>query len=270
MEPCWKLAFQQQLEEKQSKNRKIFGVFLALLILSLILFYFFHQNTRLKQKNKLKDIESRVQQNIINATIDGQEIERKKIAAVLHDNISAMLSSAGLQLSAFVAGNPQPPDEIRKTREIIRETHDKVRDLSHELVPVLLAKFGLLYALQDLCDKNSNSVMQFNCDSKIPEKRRYDEDFEMKIYFIITELLNNIIKHSGASEANVLISEANEMLTIVIIDNGRGFDTSKPHLNEGFGLTQIRARIVNMNGTFTINSRPKNGTTVHIKIPVQN
>src|SRR5690606_17105163 len=110
------LQKQKELEENQSKNKKIFAVFIALLILSLILFYFFHQNSKLKQNNKLKDIESQLQQNIINATIDGQENERKKIAAVLHDNISAMLSSAGLQLSAFVAGNPAPSEEIAKTR----------------------------------------------------------------------------------------------------------------------------------------------------------
>lgn len=261
-------ARQKELEENQSKNRKFFMVFIGLLLLSLILFYFFYQNARLKQKNRLKDIESRVQQNIINATIDGQENERKKIAAVLHDNISAMLSSAGLHLSAFVAGNPSASEEISKTRAILRETHDKVRDLSHELVPVLLAKFGLHYAIVDLCEKNSNSVIRFRCESTISQKKRYNDEFEMKMYFIITELFNNIIKHSNASEATVELTEKDGMLKVVATDNGIGFDTSKPHLNEGFGLTQIRARVSNMKGNVSIVSRPGSGTIISITVPV--
>ena len=262
------LQKQKELEENQSKNKKIFAVFIALLILSLILFYFFHQNTKLKQNNKLKDIESRLQQNIINATIDGQENERKKIAAVLHDNISAMLSSAGLQLSAFVAGNPAPSEEIAKTRAILKETHDKVRDLSHELVPVLLSKFGLHYAVQDLCEKNSNAVIKVTCNLQLAEKKRFEDEYEMKVYFIITELINNIIKHSRATDATLILVENDASLTITAIDNGIGFDATKPHISEGFGLTQIRARVSNMKGSLAINSKPNSGTSVKITIPV--
>ncbi|HEU0136607.1 MAG TPA: hypothetical protein VFQ50_04895, partial [Flavobacterium sp.] len=124
------LERQQQLEANEARKKKILYIFLAVCVFIIILFYFFNQNARLKQKNKLKDIESKIQLNIINATIDGQEIERKKIASVLHDSISAMLSSAGLHLSAFVAGHQEQSEEIAKTRSILKETHDKVRDLS--------------------------------------------------------------------------------------------------------------------------------------------
>lgn len=260
---------QNILEEKQLKNKKIFFIFLGLFFLSVILFYFFYQNAKLKQKNKLNDIESRVQQNIINATIDGQEIERKKIASVLHDNISAMLSSAGLHLSAFVAGHQAPSEEITKTRAILKETHDMVRDLSHDLVPTLLARFGLFYALQDLCEKNSNSIIQFKCFSEISIKKRYDEDYEMKIYFIITELFNNVIKHSKAKEASLFINEKEKDLLITIEDNGKGFDTDRSKAIEGFGLTQIRARVMNLKGEFTIHSKINSGTTVFIRLPIQ-
>lgn len=261
---------QNILEAKQLKNKKIFFVFVGLFFLSVILFYFFYQNSKLKQKNKLNDIESRIQQNIINATIDGQEIERKKIASVLHDSISAMLSSAGLHLSAFVAGHQIPSEEITKTRAILKETHDMVRDLSHDLVPTLLARFGLFYALQDLCDKNSNSVIQFKYFSGIPTKKRYQEDYEMKVYFIITELFNNIIKHSQAKEASLIINEKENHLLITIEDNGIGFDTDRSKTSEGFGLTQIRARVMNLKGEFTIQSKSNSGTTVFIRLPTEN
>lgn len=258
---------QQELLEEQSKNQKIFLVIIALIIILSILLYFFLQNMRLKEKNKFKDIESRVQQNIINATIDGQELERKKIASVLHDNISAQLSSAGLHLSAFSAITKTDSQEIAKTRAILKEAHDKVRDLSHELLPVLLAKFGLLYALQDLCEKNSNSLLHFEYSGNVFTFKRFNEEFEMKVYFIVTELLNNILKHSEATEAELTINEEKSQLKITVKDNGKGFKTTKT-TDEGFGLTQIRARIQNMNGTFKVDSKPDHGTTVTLNIPV--
>lgn len=260
---------QIELEEMQSKNQKIFIVIIALLIILSMLFYFFNQNNRLKEKNKLKNIESKIQQNIINATLDGQEIERKKIAGVLHDSISAQLSSASLHLSAFSAISGSTSEEITKTRAILKDAHDKVRDLSHELLPTLLAKFGLLYALQDSCEKNSNSLIEFDYSSNISNKRRFNEDYEMKVYFIITELMNNILKHSNASKAKLTVDEEAQQLHIKITDNGKGFDTTKSKISEGFGLTQIRARILNMKGKFIIDSKPKRGTTITIDIPVE-
>ena len=263
------LQKQRQLEANESRKKKILSVFLALCVFIIILFYFFHQNAKLKQNNKLKDIESQIQLNIINATIDGQEIERKKIASVLHDNISAMLSSAGLHLSAFVAGHQEQSEEIAKTRSILKETHDKVRDLSHELVPTLLLRFGLLYALQDLCEKYSNSALKFHCTINADSKQKFAEDYEMKVYFIINELLNNIIKHRNATTAVLDVGQSNDELTIVVGDNGKGFDISRSNSDEGFGLTQIRARINKMNGTLNISSRPNNGTTINIKVPIE-
>ncbi len=261
-------AKQNELLETQLRNRKISIVIISLLLLTIVLFYFLFQNTKLKQNNKLKDIQSKIHQNIINASINGQEMERKKIAAFLHDNISALLSSAGMHLNVFTSQNQTSPQEIIKTKSILEEAHDKVRDLSHELMPALLVRFGLFYALEDLCEKNSNSVIHFEYASTIPTKIRYNEEFEMKIYFIITELLNNIIKHSQASKATVHIQQNDLELLIRITDNGKGFDTRKANVIEGFGLNQIRARIDNMHGSISIDSKRNQGTSIALNVPI--
>jgi signal transduction histidine kinase len=261
-------AKQHLLITEQLKNKKISIVIISLLLLIIILFYFLFQNTRLKQNNKLKDLHSKIQQNIINASINGQELERKKIASFLHDNISALLSSAGLHLNTFTSKNQIISQEIIKTKAILEEAHDQVRDLSHELMPTLLARFGLFYALEDLCEKNSNSVIQFNYAIVVPTKTRYNEDFEIKMYFIIMELLNNIIKHSKATQAKLTIQENNKSLQIEIEDNGKGFDTDQFYILEGFGINQIKARINNLKGTITINSKIDSGTTVAIEVPI--
>ena len=260
---------QQILLEKQSKNKRISIIIISILLLLLILFYFFYQNARLKEKNKIKDIQSKIQQNIINASISGQEIERKKIAAFLHDNISALLSSAGLHLSVFSKINTIESEEIIKTKKILNEAHDKVRDLSHQLLPSLLARFGLFYALNDLCEKNSNSSISFEYSSSMETSTRYHEDFEMKMYFIIMELLNNVMKHSKAKNAFLGIEEKNNSLFIHVRDNGIGFkNTGVYKSTDGFGLNQIKARVNNIEGEITIQSKMKLGTSIYIKVPI--
>jgi two-component system NarL family sensor kinase len=259
---------EKQFYTEKARNKKIITIMLSLFVVSLILFYFFYQNAKLKQKNKIKNIQNKIHQNIINASIDGQENERKKIALFLHDTISASLSSAGMHLNVFLSQNTVVTDEIVKTKFILDETHDRVRDLSHDLLPTLLVRFGLLYALEDLCEKNSNSTLQFEYLNSIANKNRYNEKFETRIYFIISELLNNIIKHSQASKAQVLIAESSEGLLIQVSDNGKGFDINKFNFVEGFGLNQIKARINNMQGQIEVKSKKNHGTSIKIKVPI--
>ena len=261
---------QDLLIEEQSKNKKIVIIVLLILVCTIISFYYFFQNIHLKQKNKLKDIQSKVQENIINATIDGQEFERKKISTFLHDNISSLLSSAGLHLNVFTSQQKTQPEEINKTKEMLEEAHKQIRNLSHELMPSLLVRFGLLFALEDLCEKTSNSRIKIVFNSLIKTKKRFNEEFEMKLYFIIAELINNIIKHSNAHNSIISIEELASFLIIEVTDDGTGFKNNQFETYEGFGINQIRARINNMKGEFIINSAPNKGTTIYLKVPIIN
>jgi len=261
---------QHKLIEEQSQNKKIVTVILFLLICSTLFFYYFLQNLRLKEKNKLQYIQSKIQENIINASIDGQELERKKIASFLHDNISSLLSSAGMHLHVFSSITNTQTEEIIKTKKILDDTHKQIRNLSHELMPTLLVRFGLLFALEDLCEKTSNSKLKINFYSTINIKKRYNEDFEMKLYFIIAELINNIIKHSNAAHATINLDESKSHLKIDVEDNGNGFINNQFEQLEGFGINQIRARINNLKGEFNIHSILNKGTTISLTIPITN
>lgn len=255
------------LLENHVKTKRISIIVICTLLLIIILFYFLYQNTLLKQKNKLIVIQRKIQENIINASISGQEIERKNIASFLHDNISALLSSASMHIRVHNSKSQVESEELSKTRAILNEAHDQIRNLSHELIPPLLNKFGLFFTLQDLCEKNSNSILKFEYISTIKTKTRYKEEYEMKMYFIIKELLNNITKHSKATKAKLILEEQNNKLIIEIFDNGQGFDTKK--INVEFGINQIRARIKNMNGSIRINSKTDVGTSIYIKAPIE-
>jgi two-component system NarL family sensor kinase len=263
-----KISISELNKLDQLKNKKVVSLSIVLVIILFFLFYFFYQNNKLKQKIKRKYTKQKILLNVINSSIDTQEIERKKIASFLHDNINSLLSSAGLHLNVFTAQNNIKSEEIQKAKAILAEAHDLLRDMSHDLVPTLLLRFGLIYALEDLCEKNSNSSIQFDFSSTISVEKRYVEKFEMKIYFIVSELFNNIIKHSSASKAQISLQENKNQFTIVIYDDGKGFNAEKLKKVEGFGLNRIRARIKKFKGTFSIVSKPNEGTTIKIQIPL--
>ena len=207
---------QEILQQEKTMARRKFIAVISIFLISIVLFYFYVQNSRLIQKNRLNGLRNKIQQNIINASLSGQEIERKKIAAFLHDNISALLSSAGLHLSVFNTKNQNPSDEIIKTIALLGEAHDKVRDLSHELIPALLVRFGLLYALEDLCEKNSNSTITFEFESNIDNQKRYPEDFEKgKVISGLENISDSIVFHAGTKlENGQVLSNGGRVLTV--------------------------------------------------------
>ena len=252
--------------EKIMERRKLIAL-VSILFISIILFYFYIQNSRLIQKNRLNGLRYKIQQNIINATLSGQEMERKKIAYFLHDNISALLSTAGIHLSILNSKADEKNKELTKTIALLNEAHDKVRDLSHDLIPALLVRFGLFYAVEDVCEKNSNSKLQVDYESSVDKEKRYSDEFEIKIFFIISELINNIIKHSSASTAKVSIDQNENLLTIKVFDNGKGFDTNHFNTLEGFGINQIKSRINAMKGRISIDSKLDMGTIITIDVP---
>ncbi len=275
----------QKEEEKRIKlQRNTWIIGISGLLISLILI-FIATLFKLKQKNlslqlsqqeleqqkRLDHLKNESQTKIINATIDGKESERQKIAETLHDNISAILSSANLHLLAtqkqFKDG--EPPAEFKKTRELILDASDKIRDLSHNLVSSLLLKFGLEYALKDIAKKFSNSNL--NITTEISNIHRYSQDFEIKTFNIIQELVNNILKHSKAKNASITLEDKNDKLFIVVEDDGIGFNVNekKNSKTSGIGLNQIDARIQMMKGELFIESKLFRGTTIKFNIPVQ-
>lgn len=134
------------------------------------------------------------------------------------------------------------------------------------MVSSVLLKFGLNFAIKDIATKYSNSVLQIDTD--ISDIRRYHQDFEIKIYNIIQEFVNNILKHSKASYTLITLYEKDKNLCFQITDDGVGFDKNKVTNKDGLGLNQIEARIRMMNGKFLIESTIGEGTTISVELPV--
>lgn len=251
---------------KESRNKKLILFIIFLFLMTLFISYAFFQNMKLKARNREKEIDSIIQKKIINANIDGQEKERKLIATLLHDQISALLSSAGLHLKAFESKLKieVPTQDLIKTKSIIKDAHDQIRNLSHQLIPPVLAKLGLNEALQDLCEKNSNTMIEF-IFSGSTNPIKLNKDFEIKIYFVVSELINNIIKHSEANSAKITYEINEKFLKIIVQDNGIGMYNNE-NKKEGLGLQQTSTRIFGLNGEMLIEN--SNGLKINITIPL--
>jgi signal transduction histidine kinase len=271
--------FQQEIERQiEQRTFLIYGIGSLVVILSLLYglnYYKLRQKnlglklsqTELLQIQSIEKIKSESQIRILNATIDGKETERKQIAETLHDSVSALLSSANLHLQATKPQfNGDIPIEIDKTQKIIVEASQKIRDLSHTLVSSVLLKFGLTYALKDMAEKYSNSQIQIHTDTE--GLRRYHQDFEIKVYNITQEFINNILKHSDASNATIFLREHNNTLCVKISDDGIGFDKTAIIRKDGLGINQIDARIHIMKGEFHIDSVEGSGTEIHVELPI--
>lgn len=270
-----------EIEKAKRRDAEVltYGLGFAILVL-LTGIYFLYKLYKLSKKNhalqisqeqllnqnKIEKIKSDSQAKILVATLDGGLEERKKIANVLHDNVSALLSATNLHLYASKKKlKDKLPVEIDKAQNILEEASEQIRDLSHKLISSVLLKFGLGVAIQDLCEKSSNSTILLKSDSKNIE--RFNQNFEIKIFNIINELVNNILKHSQAKNGTIKLEQLNGNLQIIVFDNGVGFNENEIEVKSGIGLSQIKARIKMLNGLLNIKSTNE-GTRIFISVPI--
>jgi len=270
-----------EIEKAKRKDAEVLTYALGIAILVLLLsIYFLYKlyklgknnhvlqisQEQLLNQNKIEKIKSEAQAKILVATLDGRLEERKKIANVLHDNVSALLSATNLHLYASKKKLKENlPVEIEKAQSILEEASVQIRDLSHTLISAVLIKFGLSYAIQDLCEKSSNSSILLKSDSKNIE--RFNQNFEIKIFNIINELVNNILKHSKAKNGTIKLEQLNGNLQIIVFDNGIGFNENEIEANNGIGLSQVKARLKILNGLINIKSTNER-THIFISVPI--
>ena len=123
------------------------------------------------------------------------------------------------------------------------------------------------FAIREIAEKYSNSELWL--DTEIEGLRRYDQKFEIKTYNIIQEFINNILKHSKASNAVIKLKEKDGQILVEVSDDGIGFDKTKIGTKDGLGINQIEARIHMMRGKLSIISYKGEGTQIKVELPIQ-
>jgi signal transduction histidine kinase/ligand-binding sensor domain-containing protein len=203
--------------------------------------------------------------------IDSQEQERKRLAAELHDGLGQNLV---VIKNRALLGMRKGDDRERVAKELdsISETAtqaiEEVREITNNLRPQLLDRLGLTKAINAMLKKVSGVI---EIESEIDSIDNIFSDVqEISVYRIVQESLNNVIKHSNASVARVVIKAAANTLLITVEDDGTGFDFEAAKSKSGFGLVGLKERTQLLNGEFAVDSKIGQGTKIRVKIPFQN
>jgi PAS domain S-box-containing protein len=208
------------------------------------------------------------QKNITLATLKAGENERRRISEALHDGVSQLLYGIKMKLDLLnKAGNEQTVADIN---DLLTQTIKETRNISFELAPAILTDFGLPATIDELAKRLSTPNMRIKALLSGFESRG-DTVQETIIFRIIQELVNNCMKHSGASEVLIEIKKNKiKDVNITVKDNGKGFDNmQQEHRPSGAGLSSIKNRLNLYNGTLQINAEPGMGTQVKITLPHQ-
>lgn len=222
------------------------------------------QRVQQLQNEQIKFLERQQQVISLQSMINGQETERTRIAKDLHDGLGGLFSTVKMYFSTLQHEQESLKNNtlFRKSYELIDTASVEVRRIAHNMMPEVLIKLGLVSALQDLCSNiSAGKLMQVKLQAYGMDKRLIIST-EIMLYRIVQELLNNIIKHSQASEAIVQFNRANSQLTVTVEDNGRGFNPEAADRDNHAGLETIKSRVSYLNGTITIESQEQIGTTV--------
>jgi signal transduction histidine kinase len=196
-----------------------------------------------------------------------QELERQRIARELHDDIGQGIALLKVELDTMTAGvdSERTRAYLRRLSSRVGEIASDLHDVSYELHPSKLRALGLVSALQSLCRETS---VQRNLHVTFTQRAIppfVDEDVSLCLYRIAQESLHNIVRHSGAGEAQVTINCDDGQIALQIADSGIGFDPRHlPHA--GLGLHSMRERVAILNGQLTIDAAPGRGTQITARI----
>lgn len=199
---------------------------------------------------------------------EGEEKERGRIARDLHDEISSMIVAAKMHIGILTKTIPHIADNhaYQKGLNLLDEAASQIRRTSHNLMPEILLENGLHKALNWYCSSISNSHLKLQYIS-LGSATRYSPTFELSLYRIVQELINNIIRHARATEAIIQISYLSNSLMLTIEDNGIGFN--KMSQAKGTGLSSITKRAAVMNGVIEIQSTPGKGTSIYLQFQTE-
>lgn len=224
------------------------------LTIGLIVFISFHQRKVIRYQHQLQAMEQDQQKTLLNASIRLQEEERQRIAADLHDDAGPLLATARLYLNDNFVNLDRATQlqSIYNAKQIIDDTIQLIRNISHSLMPPTLKNFGLESAVNDLFQKISGSG-SMNASSRFHDYReRMKPENELIIFRVIQELINNILKHSNASFIHLTQNTSGQRFFIRMHHDGRGLtQTDFEKLNKsnvGLGLKNIQSRLKVLQG----------------------
>jgi PAS domain S-box-containing protein len=207
-----------------------------------------------------------------------QEEERRRIARELHDDLGQQLSGMKFNIEVFEDSIPETDKQTRAKLEKFMWQIDsmitEIRRISANLHPAVLDDFGLVVALQLLCEEFQRvQLIRINFEPPEQTLARHDPHVEIALFRIVQEALSNIAKHAAASAATVRLGQTDGTVSLVIEDDGKGFNLDTVHarkdVDRGLGLISMRERSEDLGGKFRIETGSVRGTKIIVEFPVR-
>jgi len=222
---------------------------------------------RKKLEQELLEKQISHQKALTQATIDGQEKERREIGKELHDNIGQQLTTTKLFLDmAKTTADEQTAEMVSLALKGISDVINEIRTISHALVPPILGDIGIIESIEALVETIGYvQLLKIDFDYYDFNEDRVPENVQLMLYRIIQEGLNNIVKHADATHVQIVIKNKDQRLTLELKDNGKGFQLGK--VRKGLGLTNIKNRTELFGGTLSIETAPGAGCGLKVVVP---
>lgn len=220
-------------------------------------------------RKRIRDIHKTQTEKLL-AEIDAQEKERRRIARDLHDEFGTKMSALKIYLSTYEKFINHQSQEALKTKDelytIVDDSMYDLRSLLMDLSPKTLEMHGFASALNDLTTRLGNTHLFVIKCYIAPELQKFDPKYELTIFRITQELINNSIKHAGCKEISIQLFYRDHLIIFTYEDDGKGFDAQKI-MSAGYGLKNIETRVSLLEGKITWDTSPGNGLNVNIEIP---
>jgi histidine kinase len=223
-----------------------------------------------ERENLLKKIN--IQQTILSKeVIKTQEYERKRIAEELHDGMGYLLSTLKLNLTALKeSGVDDRESYLESSLNLLEDAFKELKSISNNLMPDVLLQYGLVLAVDFVCKRITNTGKVTINFKSFNINRKFRTDFEIEVFRVVQELINNALKHSGAKNMDIQFVNRNDYLVVTVEDDGKGFnfeETIKSR-KKGRGLNNIIARVNFLRGTVHFDSSER-GTSIIVRIPLK-
>lgn len=267
------LLQEEQIKKKNTLNYIFLGSAVALIIISLLGYRNYWHKQKLQQA-KIEELENEKQLTTTQSILKGEEQERTRLAKDLHDGLGGMLSGIKHSFQNMKENLILTPDNAQAFERSIDMLDSSIREMrrvAHNMMPEMLLKYGLNVALKTFCSEiDRNGAVKTTYQSIGMQNMTIDQTTAVTIYRIIQELVHNAIRHANAQKVLVQVNASQEdnMLSVTVEDNGKGFDSTLLQNAQGIGWSNTQNRVDFLKGKIDLNSEPGKGTSILIEIPL--
>ncbi len=263
---------QQYLINKRNTTIYIVVLVALFVVVTVILVYYYYANkVKTEQQKKINEANLRSAEERAKVALEAEIQERKQLGLELHDRVGPLLSLAKLNLTAITdrAENQNGSSKkiLNNTLETVNEVLKEIKQISQNMAPVVLIENGLEAAIKNLVSRLNETMNYHVVLDTYQISSNMDSYVEHVLYRSVLESVNNILHHANGTEINIQIIGSDDDITVMIEDNGQGFEPSEIEQKKGLGLKSMRNRIESLKGSMFVDSKIGKGTIVTFIVP---